>query len=118
MFFTTLKSDNVKGPQIHSLTCSQCSERRFHLHGTVKYLVLELFNLPMFVIKRQYNLQCDCGHCQQHVGQSQQLNALKRDLIPWSYFAVKHIGLLLFVVLATLMFNQYNAQAKAQAYGN
>jgi hypothetical protein len=112
MLFTKLKSDEVKGPPIDDVICSQCCQSHFHLCGRVKYLVLELFNLPMFVIRREYEFKCSCGHCKPPCVESKQLKALKRSMFGLSYFASKHAGLFLLMLMMAFQYNAYQQQAK------
>ncbi len=114
MLFTHVKSDEIQGPHIDHVKCEKCSETGFHLCGKVKYLAFELMDIPMFVINRQYQFKCDCGHCQPPCVKPKLLRALKRQMLPWSYFAAKHVGIVVLMLFAVMNWNDYRQALEAE----
>ena len=109
-----VKSDEVKGPHVDHVKCSKCFRADFHLRGRIKYLALELFNLPMFIIKRQYEFRCSCGHSQCPCVKPKQLKILKRQMLPLSYFVSKNVGVFVLMLVMGLSYYAYQAYLHAQ----
>ena len=115
MLFTHVKLDEIQGPHIEHVKCEKCSETGFHLWGKVKYLAFELMDVPMFVINKKYEFRCDCGHCQPPCLKPKQLRVLKRQMLPWTYFAAKHMGIVVLMLFAAMTWNDYQ-QAREIEY--
>jgi hypothetical protein len=68
----------------------------------------------MFVIKRQYEFRCDCGHCQSFCVKPKQFKILKRQMLPLSYFFSKNLGMLVLILVAGLSYYGYQARKLSQ----
>jgi hypothetical protein len=77
-------------------------------------LELELVNLPLMVIGRSYEFECSCGHCQQPNLKAKQLKTLKRQMLPWSYFIYKHVGMVVLIMLMMFASQLWQQQRNAE----
>lgn len=103
MFFTKIEADRVIGPHIDHVRCAKCHHTGFQLQATIKYLSVEFINMPLMLLKRDYQFACDCGHHQTPCVKPKQLKALKQQMLPWHYFATKYTGLVLMMLIAWYM---------------
>lgn len=110
MLFTMTKCDQLHGPLVDDIRCPKCGRCDFHLQGRVKYLVLELFELPLFMLKRRFELQCDCGHCQSPSGNREKIKQLSRKMLPLTYVLSKHLGIFLLMLIIGYQWQTYQKQ--------
>ena len=116
MFFTEFKSDEILGPHIDHVRCHKCHETHYHLRGKVRYLAVELVNLPLFIVNRQYEFRCECGHCEAPFVKPKLFKELKRQMLPWTYLLSKHIGVFVLALFAWMFWQaQVDESQRTQA---